>query len=90
MKAKVASVAGAPQMRILKYSLATASTWTLPSSNENAASLMGHWIKIKVTPRQAEIRRALPSTALTSCSSPAPEAWAEKPVVPILKNPKLQ
>ena len=42
------------------------------------------------TPSAAAASSARPSAARTSASSPAPEAWAVSPVVPMRRNPKVQ
>ena len=77
-------------MRAMKYSAVTDSTASLPSISPRYRAMIGHCRATRITPSTTAISTARPSAARTSASSPAPDAWATKPVVPMRRKPKLQ
>ena len=87
---KMTSVAGAPQIRVKKYVFATLSTPSSPDKSAKLSVPIGNCSRRSVPPTTSAMRQARPKITRTSSSSPAPNARATNPVVPMRRKPKLQ
>jgi hypothetical protein len=87
---KTAMAAGADQMRICMYPVASASTSALAGDSQNAAQRIGTCSRMISAPPEKAIISTRVRSAATSARLSCPSACAASPVVPIRRKPKIQ